>query len=100
MIAKGCTCKNIFSIPYNKNDIDSLFITYQQNGKTVFEKTIAECEFSEGHVSVLLTQEDTLKLNNESVVKMQIRIKLKDGTVTKSKIIETYTDTVLKNEVI
>ena len=100
MICKGCTCRNIFSLPFNENDIDVLFITYQQNGKTVFEKTKDDCEFTDGHVSVLLTQEDTLKLLNESIVKIQIRLKLVNGTVTKSRVIETYTDIVLKNEVI
>lgn len=100
MISKGCTCKNIFSLPFNENDISVLFITYQQNGKTVVEKVKDDCEFTDGHVSVLLTQEDTLKLLNESTVKIQIRLRLNDGSVTKSHVIETYTDIVLKNEVI
>ena len=100
MIAKGCTCKNTFTIPFKKGDVGVIFITYQQNGKIVFEKEIGDCEFSDGIVSVTLTQEDTLKLDDKSIVKMQVRVKLKNGTVTKSKIIETYTDQILKNEVI
>ena len=100
MIATGCTCKNIFSMPYGESDIQVLFITYQQNGKTIFEKTIDDCMFTDGYVSVLLTQEDTLKLIDESKVRIQIRLKLVDGSVVKSNVIEAYTDIVLKNEVI
>jgi hypothetical protein len=100
MIAKGCTCKNVFTMPYEKSDVEVLFITYQQNGTTVFEKQISDCEISDGTVSVTLTQEDTLQLDEKSIVKIQIRVKLKSGAVTKSKIIETYTDQLLKNEVI
>lgn len=100
MIAIGCTCKNIFSFPYNKEDVSVLYITYQVKGKTLVEKGIGQCEIADGLLSVLLTQEDTLKLGNESIVKIQIRAKLNDGTPIKSDIIETYTDIVLKNEVI
>ena len=100
MIATGCTCKNTFTFPYNKNDVELLFITYQQSGQTVFEKQIGDCEISDGCVSVLLTQEETLKLHNKSIVKIQIRVKLTNGNVTKSNVIEASTDVVLKNEVI
>ena len=100
MIAKGCTCKNVFTFPFVESDVDVIFITYQQDNKTVFEKELKDCSFSEGKISVILTQEDTLKLKNDSKVELQIRVKLKDGTVTKSKVIKTFTDVILKNEVI
>ena len=100
MIAKGCTCKNTFSIPFAESDIKSIFITYTEKGKTIVEKTLDDCVFSENSVSVILTQEDTLKFANHEFVKVQIRVRLNNGTLTKSKIVETYTDTILKNEVI
>jgi hypothetical protein len=100
MISKGCTCKNIFTLPFNREDVQVIYITYQQDRKTIFEKDINQCEFSDGTVSVNLTQEDTLKLNDNSTVEIQIRLKLADGSATKSQIIETYADEVLKNGVI
>lgn len=100
MIAKGCTCKNTFSFPYAENDVKVIFITYQQKGRTVIEKSLSDCTFSDDKVSVILTQEDTLKLAENEYIEIQIRVRLQDGTPTKSKIIETYTDRVLKNEVI
>ena len=100
MIAKGCTCKNTFSIPFAESEIKVIFITYQQKGKTVIEKSLPDCTFSDGKVSVVLTQEDTLLLAENEYIEIQIRVRLHDGTLTKSKIVETYTDKVLKNEVI
>lgn len=73
-----------------------MFITYQQNEITVVEKTIDDCSFKEGSVSVALTQEETLEFKSYVQVRIQIRVKLKDGTVTKSNIITTDVDKVLK----
>jgi hypothetical protein len=100
LIAKGCTCDNSFSIPYEKEEVAAIVITYRQKGVTKVEKTLADCTFSEGQVHVSLTQEDTLKFEDESVVQMQIRVRLKSGLVTKSRVMETYTDTVLNGEVV
>ena len=100
MIPKGCTCKNIFSCPYVISDIKGLFITYQQKGEIILEKKLSDCSFFPGKVSVMLSQEDTLKFYDDEIVKIQIRIKLQNDVFVKSKIIETYTDIVLKNEVI
>lgn len=100
MIAKGCTCKNIFTLPFPESEIKALFITYRQNKKNVFEKTLSDCEFGDGTVSVNLTQEDTLKLDDFREIQIQIRVRFSDGSATKSNIVKTYADEVLKNEVI
>lgn len=100
VIYKGCTCKNTFTIPYAGSEVEVIYITYQQNGATVVEKSTEDCEFGEGIVSTMLSQEDTLAFTSASLVRIQLRIRLKNGTSTKSKIIETYTDNLLKDEVI
>ena len=100
MIAKGCTNVNTFSFPYAAGDIAALYITYKQKGKTVLEKTLNDCTFEAGYVSVNLSQEDTLKLTDDAIIKIQIRVRFKDGFTNKSKIIETYADEVLKEGVI
>lgn len=100
MIAKGCTCKNSFPIPYEKEEIATLFITYQQDKETVIEKSITDCTFEDGMVSVYLSQEETLSFEDDVIIKVQIRGRLNNGAATKSKIMETYTDYVLKKEVI
>ena len=100
MIAKGCTCRNTFSIPYAKSEIAAIFITYHQRGVTKVEKTIDDCTFTDGKAQVDLSQEDTLKFDDDAIIKIQIRIRLNNGIVTKSQIVETYTDNVLKDGVI
>lgn len=100
MIPKGCVCKDSFVFPYAESDVELIFITYQQSLETVIEKEISDCEFSENQVSVILSQEETLMFDSAQPILIQIRVKLKDGSVTKSKIIKTNTDIVLKNEVI
>ena len=100
MIAKGCTCKNSFLFPFAESDVVVIYITYQQNGKIVIEKELEDCTFLDGRVYVTLTQEDTVKFDNDAIVRIQIRTRLKDGLVSKTKIFETYTDELLKDEVI
>lgn len=100
MIAKGCTCKNSFPIPYTEEEIAALFVTYQQNNTTVFEKKLADCTFENGNLSVRLSQEETLLFEDNATIRIQVRVRLKDGTATKSNIIETYADSVLKGDVI
>lgn len=100
LIAIGCTHDHSFTIPFAQSDIAAMVITYQQRGITKVEKTIDDCTFTDGKVQVSLTQEETLKFDSEAVVQMQIRIRLNNGLVTKSDIIETYTDNVLNDGVI
>lgn len=100
MILTGCTCKHTFTIPCDKDDICAMYITYRQNGKTVLEKTLTDCELTAGKVCVPLTQEDTLAFQDETCVKIQLKLKRNDGTVMKSKIIDTYSDVVFNKEVI
>lgn len=104
IIPKGCTCINTFTVPFGKDECESVFITYQQNGKTVIEKTIDYLEFSEEEgqkkVSAFLSQEETINLVSNERIKIQIRAKLKNTSVIKSNIIVTTTDELLKKDVI
>lgn len=100
MIAKGCTVKNTFTIPFSETEIETIFITYGQKGEVVLEKSLADCTFDNGAVSVDLLQEDTLKFCDCAGVQIQIRVKLTNGTATKSNILHVFTDELLKDGVI
>ncbi len=100
MIVKGCPQRHYFDFPYVGDDVVAIFITYQQNGMTKLEKELDDCTFEDGKVHVNLTQEDTLKFEDDEIVRMQIRVRLKDGFATKSDVVETYTDNILKGGVI
>ena len=100
IIPKGCTAKNSFTLPFKEEEIEVLYITYQQSGKTVIEKTLADCSFADNKVLVKLSQEETILFDTNRIIRIQIRIRLKDGTVTKSNVITSTTDILLKTEVI
>lgn len=100
MIGKGCTCRNTFSFPFKESDVEAIRISYSQNGEILFQKEIADSTFSDGAVSVNLTQEETLKFNSYQIIEIQLKVKLVGGVVVKSKIIKTVTDEVLCCEVI
>lgn len=100
MIGKGCTCINTFSIPFKKDELKEIVITYRQSGEIVFEKKLCDCSFSDNVAIVHLQQEDTLKFDSSKVIKIQLKVKLGNDSVVKSKIIETVTDEVLNEEVI
>ena len=100
MIPKGCTDRNHFKFPYTKDEVEVVYITYVQNHNTVFEKTIDDCTFGEGRISVDLSQEETLRLSDKIAIKAQIRVRLKNGMTTKSNIVEARTDYLLKDGMI
>lgn len=100
IIPKGCTVVNTFTVPFNREDIDVIYITYQQSGRTIIEKTVSDCVFRDGKILVDLSQEDTLLFNNSYIIQIQIRIRLKNGVATKSNIINVNTDELLKKGVI
>lgn len=100
MIPKGCTGRNHFKFPYTKDEVEVVYITYVQSNNIVFEKNINDCSFSEGRISVDLSQEETLMLSDKVAIKAQIRVRLKNGVTTKSNIVEARTDYLLKDGVI
>ena len=100
MIEKGCTCINTFDFPFAEDETEAIRITYWQGGKVLFNKELDDCTFSKGKISVYLNQEDTLMFNSLQVIKIQLKVRLAGGAVTKSNIIQTITDEVLSCEVI
>ena len=100
MIEKGCTCINTFGFPFVESEVEAVRITYWQGGKVLFNKELNDCTFSDGEVSVHLNQEETLMFDSSQVIKIQLKVKLAGGAVTKSNIIETITDEILSCEVI
>ena len=100
MIATGCTVRNTFTIPYKRDEIAALYVTYCQKEKCVVEKTLDDCTFREGSFFVDLSQEDTLKLCPCARVQVQYKGRLTDGVVFKSKIKHTTTDGLLNRDVI
>ena len=62
---RGTTPTLEFTLPFDTSLIAEIYVTMTQNGKTVLEKTLSDCNCSGTSVSLTLTQEDTLKLQQQ-----------------------------------
>ena len=104
-MTRGTTPDNIFSSATDIHDATVIWITYTQQGRVAFEKTKDDIDFDTGDqgehlMTVTLTQEDTLKLDDRHDVEIQIRAKFADGTAIASKVIKAPVGKVLKEGII
>lgn len=92
---RGTTPTNIFN-----TDVDlrgsNVYITYEQLGNTVLEKSGDDVMVEEDKVTVTLTQEETLSFNDRYPVYMQIRAIFPDGGAVASNIMKTEVGIILK----
>lgn len=97
MIFRGTTPKLVFTLPFNTDLIDKIYITFQQKYRKAIEKDITVCNFEDNKVTLTLTQYDTLTFVSNYPVNIQIRALLKDGSAVASKLIEKRVKDVLKD---
>lgn len=95
---RGTTPTNTFNV-----DVDltgaTVFVTYEQNGKTLVEKTGSDLTITEDSISLVLSQEETLAFR-PGPVNIQIRYVDAFGTADASNIIKTTVDRIIKDGVI
>lgn len=102
MISRGTTPTLTFNIPsaiINKIDEGTiLYITFQQVGKTVLEKTKDDVMIDTEKSTIYfdMTQAESLLFSFNLKIEIQIRIKFADEKAIKSSIITTTTDRLLK----
>ncbi len=97
MINKGCTAKHRFPFDSTQYGISALYVTYQQNGHTVLEKTIDDVDLEPEAIVVTITQKDSLQFDSRrGLVRIQIRIKTVDGYTSKSNVMTASVDELLK----
>jgi hypothetical protein len=94
---RGTTCVITFSIPFDSQDIEILNIAFSQKGKIVLEWTEKTATLAGESIIVSMTEADTLKLSGDSQVLFQIRVKMKDGRVLASNIMQSSVDDILKD---
>lgn len=97
---RGTTPRLDFYLPFDVSALTEAYVTFAQNGETVFEKTLDECETEQNKISVKLTQEETLMLHVGSTVEIQIRAKTGNGDALASNIMRESADRILKEGVI
>lgn len=96
-MTRGTTPTHTFTTDTDLTSATVLYITYQQGGKTVVEKTLDECTVTSESVTVVLTQAETLCFSDELPVKIQIRAGFEDGSRIASRIIAADVAKILKD---
>lgn len=95
---RGTTPTNSFSV-----DIDltaaTVFVSYEQDGKVIVEKTGADLTITADTIVCELTQEETLRFH-AGRVRIQIRYVTATGAADASNIIQTTAEQILKDGVI
>lgn len=92
---RGTTPTIILKLPM-KMQFDTLYVTFQQKEKTVFEKNISDILVEDNQIIVSLTQADTLLLDSKEIVYIQLRGKVGNKAYA-SKIIQTLVSDILKD---
>lgn len=99
---RGTTPTLTFIFPFEVSGaVKDLRITFVQNDETVLEKKIEDCTLDGEKVVLKLTQEDTLKFDENEIVKIQVKFVDYDGGVLASKPInkrcyEIFNEEILK----
>lgn len=97
---QGSTPKHTFKLPFDTSLIDKIRVTYAQNGIPLLTKEKEDCTLEGDTVTIRLSQEETLKFDENARVQVQIKAKSTDEDVTISKILSIPLYPVLDKEVI
>lgn len=97
----GTTPTHTFTLPFDTATISEARVLYAPRGsKAIIVKETEDCVMNGSEVSVRLTQEDTLKLDEYSSVYVQLRVLLQDGTALASTVTRVSTYECLEEVVI
>lgn len=77
----------------------TVFVTYEQNGRNVLEKTGGDVTVEEDLLTVTLSQEDTLALH-EGPVRIQVRYVTMEDKAGACKVMNATVERILKDGVI
>lgn len=94
---RGTTPTHKFKTDADLTEATVLYITYQQDGETVLEKTLEDCTITPCAVSVTLTQAETLAFSTAGYVSIQIRAGFADGSRVASSILKISVGEILKD---
>lgn len=92
---RGTTPELKFELPFNASELTLLSIAFEQEGRVIIEKKLADCECSGKTVSVKLSEADTLEFNHNAKLNMQLRCGIGDKRIA-SDIISTSVGRILK----
>lgn len=97
---RGTTPELSFTLPFSASSATRIWITFSQNNQEVFTVEKPDCTIEENVIKFTLSQKQTLSLNSNSNVEMQIRILFpgeKESDALASNIITTTVQRILKD---
>lgn len=104
---RGSTQNLVFNIGINTEEVSQLWLTFSHSNRLnaeIFNKTKDDVILDGTTITVPLSQEETLALNEynikEKVVYIQLRALLKDGQALASSIVEITVEHLLKGGVL
>lgn len=96
----GTTPTHTFTIPFEKELVTDLRITYTQKKKKILTKYLKDVEIVGNDINITLTQEETFNFKEKEMVFVQLKIKTVDDQVFNSDLILMRVEPALDNEVI
>lgn len=104
---RGSTQQLIFNIGINTEEVSQLWLTFSHSNRLnaeIFNKTKDDVILSGETITVPLSQEETLALNEynikEKVIYVQLRVLLEDGQALASNVVEITVEHLLKDGVL
>lgn len=97
---QGTTPTHKFNIPIDSSIIQSVRITYAQQGKVLLTKETEDCRIAENVIELRLTQEETLLFDEFSSVQIQVRVLTTAGDALASDLIRVPCGAILDKEVL
>lgn len=107
VIIRGTTQTHYFDFPFDPSNIGELSVVYSQNKEIKIRKSLSDVSFDEESLIVELSQEDTFSFDkvgipsipSKSLVLIQIRAILNDGSVFVSSPMKERVYDILDDEV-
>lgn len=97
---RGTTPTLEFVLPFDVSELATAWVTIAQEGDVVVDKPLSDCQCEGNKLSLRLTQEDTLKLQGNTIAEIQIRALTVGGDAIASDIIRDLPSRILKDGVI
>lgn len=95
---RGTTPTHIFMTAVDLSSATVLYVTYKQLGRIVIEKSLEDgIALATDHIEVPITQEETLGLNPDAKVYIQVRAGFSNGARVASRVICTTVGNILKD---
>ena len=97
---RGTTTRLLFAIPFDTSLIKNCYVTLTQGEKIVLNIDKSSLKLEGKNISYQLSQQDTLELDENKKVRIQIRVLTVDGDALASKIYVREVGEILYDEVI